>query len=561
MRTPSATVASLLLAGSLVLSGCSLMSDDKPAPSTSTSADRATLKNTAWRAAARDQVAQGGTLRLGTAGIPVNFNPQHPDAVNTDAARILAPTAGGAIRITADGGWQVDHDYAESVEVADRDPLKIAVRLNRHAVWQDGTPITAADMVAFWRAQNGSDDGYQVASTEGFDDIGSVEQGKTDFDYTVTFKTPNAEWPLYVYPRLPAKVSSSAKQFNTGFRDRAISSNGPFVVSSIDTRKGTIVEKPNPRWWGKKPKLSRVTFQAGEPQLLAKAFAASELDAVDLDADTYTTAGKGKNAETQHAAGVEWSQVTLNAGRGPLKDPAVRRAVAHALDRDAIAKQASTALGAPASPLGSVILVPGQRGYVDSSATIAHDDGEADALLTKAGWKKGSDGVRVRKGKRLTLSMPVPAQTPRNSRRAALIVDQLKKVGIAVKTRSVPAEKFFSQFIIPLDYDIVTFVRRGSPFPIGAAEAMFHPIDSPQNYTGVSDDRFGKDWAATTATLDDKARFRRVAKLDESVFANPTIVPLGVTPIVVAVRKTLVNYGASQFQQPDWTAVGFTKKP
>ena len=561
MRTPSATVTSVLLAGSLVLSGCSLTSDDKTAPTSSASADRTTLKNTAWRAAQRDKVAEGGTLRLGTMGIPVNFNPQHPDAVNTDAARILAPTVGGAIRITADGGWQVDHDYAESVEVADSNPLKIDVRLNPRAVWQDGTPITAADMVAFWKAQNGSNDAYQVASTEGFDDIGSVVPGKTKFDYTVTFKTPNAEWPLYVYPRLPAKVSSSGKQFNTGFRDRAISSNGPFIVSSIDTRKGTVVEKPNPRWWGKKPKLAQVTFQAAAPDLLTKAFAAGELDAVDLDAHTYKTAAKAKGASIQHAAGVEWSQITLNAGRGPLKDPAVRRAVAHALNRDGIAKQASAALGAPASPIGSVILVPGQQGYTDSAATIAHDEAEADSLLTKAGWKKGSDGIRVRKGKRLTLSMPVPAKTPANSRRAALIAQELKQAGIAVKVRSVPAEKFFSQFIIPLDYDIVTFVRRGSPFPIGAAEAMFYPVDSPQNYTGVSDDRFGKGWAGAIGALDDKARFKSVAKLDKLVFANPTIVPLAMTPIVVAVRKTLVNYGAAQFEQPDWTAVGFTKKP
>jgi peptide/nickel transport system substrate-binding protein len=33
-----------------------------------------------------------------------------------------------------------------------------------------------------------------------------------------------------------------------------------------------------------------------------------------------------------------------------------------------------------------------------------------------------------------------------------------------------------------------------------------------------------------------------------------------VTPIAVAVRKGLVNYGAAQFEQPDWTVVGFTKK-
>jgi peptide/nickel transport system substrate-binding protein len=556
MRFPAAAA---LLAGSLVLSGCSLGSDDEK-PSPTTSAAGPTLKNTSWQVADRDKVAQGGNLRLGTTAIPRNFNPQHPDAVNTDAARILAPTLGGAIRITADGGWQVDHDYAKSVEVADTDPLKIDVRLNPRAVWQDGSSITAADMTAYWKALNGSDLDYEVASTEGFDDIGSVEQGKTKYDYTVTFKTPNAEWPSYVYPRLPAKVSSSAKAFNRGYRTQAIPSNGPFVVSSIDTSKGTVIEKPNPRWWGGRPKLSQITFQVASPDVLAKAFAAGGLDAVDLEAGNYQIAKEAKDSSIQRAFGIEWSQVTLNGGRGPLKDPAVRRAVAHAIHRDAIAKQASAEIGAPATPLGSVMLVPGQKGYVDSSAKIDYDPAEADSLLTKAGWKKAADGTRVRKGKQLTLTMPVPAKTPANRHRASAIAQDLSKVGIAVQVKSVPAERFFNQFIIPLDFDLVTFVRRASPFPVGAAKPLFHPIDSPQNYTGVSEDRFGKGWAATTATLDDKLRFKRVAKLDEWVFANPTVVPLAVTPIAVAVRTGLVNYGAAQFEQPDWTVVGFTKK-
>lgn len=558
MRTSAARAAALLLAGSLVLSGCSLLSDDEPSPAGSTSSP--TLKNTSWQSAGRDKVAQGGTLRLGTTAIPRNFNPQHPDAIDTDAARILAPTVGRAIRITPAGGWQVDHDYAESIEVADTDPLTIKVRLNPRAVWQGGTSITAADMKAYWKALNGSDDDYEVASTEGFEDIESVEQGKTKFDYTVTFDKPNAEWPLYIYPRLAANVSSSAKLFNTAFRTRAVSSNGPFLVSAVDTRKGTITEKPNPRWWGQKPKLSEITFQVAAPDILAKAFAAGELDAVDLDANTYRIGRKAKDSSIQRAAGVEWSQVTLNGGRGPLKDPDVRRAVAQAINRDAIARESATALGAAASPLGSVMMLPGQQGYVDSSAAIAYDRHEAETLLTKAGWKAGTDGIRARKGERLTLALPVPASTPTNSRRAALIAKDLRAVGIDVRVTSVPAARFFTQFVIPLDFDIVTFVRRGSPFPIGAAEPMFYPVDSAQNYTGVSEDRFGKGWDTTSGTLDDELRLKRVAKLDEWVFDNPTIVPLEVTPIALAVRKGVVNYGAAQFERPDWTIVGFTKQ-
>ncbi|MEJ7636272.1 ABC transporter family substrate-binding protein [Aeromicrobium sp.] len=563
MRRHAARAASLLLAGSLVLSGCSLLpggEKEKPTARPTTTTKSPARTGTSWQAEARDKVRQGGTLRLGATVIPRNFNPQHPDGVSTEAGRILAPTIGGAVRVTADGDWRVDPDYAESVKVTDKDPLTVQVRLNPKAVWQGGTSITAKDMVAYWQAMNGSDDDFEVASSAGFDDITEVRPGKSRFTYSVIFKTRDAEWPLYVYPRLPAKVTSSPKLFNSGFRTRAISSNGPFVVSSIDSTKGMVTQKPNPRWWGERPKLSTITWQAASPDVLVKGYAEGELDAVDLEAGTYAVGKAAKSGAVQRAPGVEWSQVTLNGGRGPLKDVDVRRAVAHALDRSAVGKQSSGPLGAPASPLGSVILVPGQRGYVDSSAAVAYDQQRADKLLTKAGWTKGSDGIRTRKGKRLKLTMPSPAKTPANTARSKLIVSQLRKVGIDVRVRTVPARKFFSRYVIALDFDLVNFVRRGSAFPLGAAEALFYPVDSAQNFTGLGEERIGDGWDVAKGTLNDKLRFKRIAKLDEWLFEDVAVVPLAVTPLVVAVRTGLVNYGAAQFEQPDWTRVGFMTK-
>jgi len=51
-----------------------------------------------------------------------------------------------------------------------------------------------------------------------------------------------------------------------------------------------------------------------------------------------------------------------------------------------------------------------------------------------------------------------------------------------------------------------------------------------------------------------------VRDLDERLLDDVPMVPLALTPLVVAARKTLVNYGAAQFEQPDWTSVGFSRK-
>ena len=546
--------AVLLMAGALMLSACALLpgGDDKPKPTAST-----VLPSTDWKAAPASKVAQGGNLRLAFPALPTNFNPQHADGALSEAATILGPTSGSAVRITKDGGWRVDPDYATSVKVTDKSPLTIEVKLNPQAVWQDGKPITSKDMVAFWKAQNGKDNDFEVSSTQGYEDISEVKTGDDAYSYEVVFSEPTAEWPLYVYPHLQADVSKGDKLFNTGFTKKAPSSNGPFIVTAIDAETGTVTEKPNPRWWGKKPKLSSIVWRIATPDVQAAAFEADELDAINVDATNFAAARK--HGTIQEAAGTEWTQVTLNGARGPLKDANVRRAVAHAINRAKIADATSGAFGLDGVPLGSLVYVPGQRGYTDSSSGITFDIAEAKRLLAKAGYAAGADGVLARKGKQLKLTMPVPAKTPANAQRAKAIKRDLKKVGILVELKSVPAEDFFTANVVSLDFDLVTFAWRGSAFPIASAQSRFNPIDSSQNFTGLADGTLDDAFDKAAATLEDSLRFTRIARLDRRIFAKPAMVPLAVTPIVVAVRDDLRNYGAAQFEQPDWTLVGLAK--
>ncbi|MDR7085559.1 peptide/nickel transport system substrate-binding protein [Aeromicrobium panaciterrae] len=543
--------ASLLMAGALVLSACSLLpgDDDAPKPVVGKS-----LPNTDWKAASAAKVAQGGDLRLAVTALPTNFNPQHADGAMSDAQTILGPTSGSAVRVTKDGDWRVDTDYASSVKVTSQSPLTIQVKLNPKAVWQGGAPITSKDMVAFWKAQNGEDNDFEVSSTEGYEDISDVTPDGR-YAYDVAFSEPTAEWPRYIYPHLPANVSNSAKTFNSGFAKRAPSSNGPFMVTSIDAKTGTVTEKPNPRWWGTKPKLGSIVWRIAAPDVQAKAYTEDELDAINVDATTYSSTRS--HGTIQQAAGIEWSQLTFNGARGPLKDADVRRAVSRAIDRSKIADAVSGNFGLDGVTPGSLVYVPGQRGYADSSSAIAFDRKEAKQLLAKAGYKAGADGVMVRKGKKLTLRMPVPIDTPTNLARAEAIKADLDKVGIQVKLKNVPAADFFAKHVVALDFDIVTFAWRGSAFPIAEAQSRFNPIDSSQNFTGVADGDINDAFDTAAATLDDALRFTRIARLDRRIFAEPAMVPLAVTPIVMAVREDLRNYGAAQFEQPDWTIVGF----
>lgn len=527
-------------------------------PATAPQADASdALPTTAWSRAEPGSVTAGGKLRLAVTAMPANFNPVQADGAGAAAGQVLAPTTGSPVRISTDGGWRVDTDYARSIEVVDEKPLKVQVRLNPDAVWQDGTPITAKDMTAFHRAMSGDVDGLEVASTDGFDDIDSVKTGDDKFEYTVTFDTPRSDWPRYVYPRLPADVSTKPKAFNEGFRTKAVPSNGPFVVASVNEKTGTITEKRNPRWWGSKPRLEQVVWRIADPTVQAKAFATDELDAVSVDATTYEDVAD--SGTVQRAGGGTWTHLTLNGGRGPLKDVKVRRAVSAAIDRDALAAEASKGVGAPPRTAGSLVLVPGQRGYRDVAAQeLKPGIAEARAQLEEAGYTQ-KDGKAVRDGKPLTLTLPVPSDTPSNDARVKAIVADLKAAGITVKTPTVEASKFFRDTVVPLDFDLVTFTWPASAFPVQPAERRFRPVDSPQNYTGVAAKSLNDSWDDASAALKEEDRTDRIRDLDAKLMGEAVMVPLAMLPDVVVIKDGLVNYGAATFEQPDFTIVGFKK--
>ncbi|WP_030775144.1 ABC transporter family substrate-binding protein [Streptomyces sp. NRRL F-2664] len=85
-----------------------------------------------------------------------------------------------------------------------------------------------------------------------------------------------------------------------------------------------------------------------------------------------------------------YTQLAMNGTSGPLADERVRRAVARALDRQALADLVLKPLGLPAKPVGSHVALAGQQAYADNSDALGGQDARAaQALLADAGWRRG----------------------------------------------------------------------------------------------------------------------------------------------------------------------------
>ncbi|MTB89485.1 hypothetical protein GGQ26_14110 [Aeromicrobium sp. zg-629] len=543
---------------STLLAGCFGGGDDSSDETTASSQSPKTSADTSLpladvHPAGEDDVRFGGTLRLGIGSFPATFNPVHTAGVASTAPQILAPTLGSAVRVRADGSWVVDPNYATDVDIIDRSPLTVRVELNRQAVWQGGSPITAADMVSFVKAMQ--DDDYAAARVPAIDAVDEVRADGA-FAYEVVFDEPTADWPAAVYPTLPKAYTKSVKTFNRGLTAKAPSANGPYIVSGIERRTGTITLERNPRWWGSRPKLDSIVWRIGPDDVLAAAHVAGELESAPV---TPANRKALADADLRASLGSDWSQLTINGGTGPLADADVRRAVMLAVDAEGVVKDTSKRYGVSTVPMSSVVLLPGQVGD-PKTKPLARNVDRAAALLAKAGWKReGGKGLVRRKGRPLTLTLPVPNTRSGAVERAEAIADDLAEVGVRVKVQEVPGDTFFEKVVIPLDFDLTTFTWSVEPFGLGEVKRLFTPIDSPLNFTGKSSKATAKAFDAAIAQLDVKKRTAAIAKVDKVTRAQASIMPLAVVPEVLAVDPDVRNYGPTALADLDWTRVGFAE--
>ncbi|MFI1307694.1 ABC transporter family substrate-binding protein [Streptomyces sioyaensis] len=416
--------AALIAAGALLplpaLTGCS--SDEREA-SVSASQDIAP--------APRGELKNGGTLRWAIDGMPGTLNAFQSDADAT-TARITGAVLPSMFTLDANGRPQRNADYLDAADVSARDPKQVVTyKINPKARWSDGSAITAADFIAQWNALRGKNNAFWTARNAGYDRIGKVEQGAGAHEVKVTFARPYADWRSLFTPLYPRSVMGSPDAFNEDAREQLKVGAGPFLVQKRDTEEGRVVLVRNPKWWGDRAKLKKIVLESlpGDKRAAALADGSIDVAAVDqLAAKRVASArrpagsaasrkpgdgnagpqGDGAKADAKAVAAENavlrgytvhkalepaYTQLALNGASGPLADDRVRRAVARALDRQALADTVLKPLDLPSRPLGSHLLMAGQAGYEDHSDALGgQDTGAAQALLADAGWKSdGSD--------------------------------------------------------------------------------------------------------------------------------------------------------------------------
>ncbi len=163
----------------------------------------------------------------------------------------------------------------------------------------------------------------------------------------------------------------------------------------------------------------------------------------------------GKGAALDHRVGGNIEHIQLNSTdpwtevdgerasaktKHPLlTDKAVRQALGILVDR--AVGRSSTSTAAPVSRPANFLNNPER--FRSKNTKWEFNVDKANEILEAAGWKKGSDGIRAKDGKKLKFVFQTSINTPRQKTQA-IIKQACQKAGIDLELKSVTASVFFS---------------------------------------------------------------------------------------------------------------------
>jgi peptide/nickel transport system substrate-binding protein len=514
----------------------------------------------------RDKVQQGGKVTWAIDGTIVNFNYNQLDGTTGVGNWVLSAMLPQMFTFDAHATPSYDPDYLTGEpELTPGPPQVVKYKLNPKAVWLDGTPITAADFIAQWKALDGKNPAFHISSSNGYDHIKSVAQGANPFEVIVTFGTPYADWKGLYSPLYPASTNTHPEIFNTGWKNTMLTSGGPFRLTSYDATAKTYTLVSNEKWWGHKPKLDQIIFRVIDDDAQPGAMANGEIDLMDVgpSADEYNRVKSIPGVDIRVAGGPNFRHITFNGDSPMLKDVHVRQAIAMAIDRSGIAKAELGQLPVKPVALGNHIFMENQAGYQDNSGVVAYNPEKAKQMLDAAG-STVQGNKRVKNGQTLTLNLVIPGGVAVSRSEAELIQNMLAQVNVGVSINTVPTDNFFDKYITPGQYDMTVFAWLGVPFPISSSQSIYRkPIGDKieQNFARVGSDELDRVFVEATQELDPQKAIALANQADTLIWQEVHSVTMYQRPEIWAAKKGLANMGAYGFATITYEDIGWVESP
>jgi peptide/nickel transport system substrate-binding protein len=461
----------LALAGMTALAACSSSSSSSSStPSSSSSASA---------------VKSGGTMTYALDEDIAGFNINQASDAEFVLQEIMNKVWPTVFVVQPNISLKLDTNYVTSAKVTSSSPQTIVYQINPKAVWSDGVAINADDFIYAWQSQSGNpkytDVGgkaFEPASTAGYNQVKSVTGSNGGKTVTVVFSKPFGDWQSLFSDLMPAHIAKTAG-FNNGFQtfNSAVKvSGGPFEIQSY-TQGQSLIEVPNPKWFGAAPKLSKLVFRifADETQI-PPAMQNGEVDAA-APAQTSLSFKEAvaplPGVTTTILPGLQFQHMDFNQANPYLAKLNVRLAIAAGLNRNVMVQRIVGPITTSIKPLNNRIYMPTQSQFQDTSGGLGDfNPTKAKQLLQASGMTMGSDGYfhpnfGPQAGKDLTLSISTTSGQPVRAQIEQLFQADMKAIGIKINIQNYSANTLFGTVGPKSEFDIIEFAWVSTPFASG----------------------------------------------------------------------------------------------
>jgi peptide/nickel transport system substrate-binding protein len=391
--------------------------------------------------------------------------------------------------------------------------------LRRNVKWHDGRSFTAADVkYTFDAVREAPDAAGKLRTSPRKDWYANVEVIETPEPHTVIFRLKRPQPSLLLMlasgysPVLPAHVPVAE------LRQRCVGT-GPFRQKEY-LRSQLLELERNPSYFvPDRPYLDGIRYtiirergtrlaalQAGRldaflPLEMTKAMA----DAAKASAPSLVITEVGQNGS---------DNVVLNHKRPPFDNPAVRRAVNLAMDRNAYVRGvrqngAVTGAALMPKPLGFWGLPEPDLRVLPGYRDPAQDKAEAKRLLAAAGYGPGTP-LRVELVTR-TLSIYLDL--------ASFVVDQLRLIGVEATLKQLDTAAWFPA-LSRRDFQIGANLTAGGFDDPDAYLFENYKCGSPRNYTDYCSEEMDRLIDLQSQELDRAKRYKLVADIQRKLEAE-----------------------------------------
>ena len=466
-----------------------------------------------------------------------------------------------------------------------KDGMSVTWKLKKNVAWHDGKPFTADDVVFTWEYVM---DPATAAVTIGpYQNIVKIDKIDSH-TVKIAFKSPTPFWSAAFCgsatgPIIPKHLFQAFK----GDKSREAPTNlkpvgtGPFKF--LDFKPGDIVRgEINPNYHipnrpffdqvemkggGDAVGAARAVIQTGEYDF------AWNMQVEDEILRKLEQGGKGAIRITQNG-NIEhiqlnttdpWTEVdgersSAKTKHPTLSDPAVRQALNLLVDRASVQEEIYGRTG-----IATANFVNAPSKFVSKNTKFEFNVDKANQILESAGWKKGSDGIRAKDGKKLKFVYQTSINGPRQKTQQ-IVKQACAKAGIELELKAVTANIFFasdpanpdtySHFYTDLQMYTTTmtqpdpqrFMDQFTSWEVSAKDNKF----ALTNKTRWRNEEYDKLWRAAEHEMDPVKRAALFIKMNDLVIQNVVVIPVVARPAVAAVSNRLRDATQSGWDSNFW---------